>query len=81
MLIFMKGISVQLDDETMAQLDQVAPPCNGARAEFIRRAIKAAILRSEFDRIRESYLREPQSFEDGDDWGDPLEWNPKPAAE
>ena len=71
---------MQLDDETSAQLDQVAPPCNGARAEFIRRAIKAAILRSEFDRIRESYLREPQVFEDGGDWDDPLEWKPKAAA-
>jgi len=49
--LYMKGVSVRLDDETMAQLDQVAPPRNGARAEFIRLAIKAAIIRSEFERI------------------------------
>ena len=50
----MKSVLVQLDDETMAHLDHLAPPRNRARTEFIRRAIKAALHRSEFDRIRES---------------------------
>ena len=77
----MKGISVQLDDETMAQLDQVAPPRNRARSEFLRRAIKSALHRSEFDRMRDAYLLQPDSVEDGDDWGDPLEWKPESTAE
>ena len=51
----MKSVLVQLDNETLAQLDQVAPPRNRARSEFIRRAIKSALHRSEFDRIRESF--------------------------
>lgn len=67
-LIYMKSVLIQLDNETLAQLDQVAPPRNRARSEFIRRAIKSALHRSEFDRMRESYLREPQVFEDGGDW-------------
>jgi hypothetical protein len=29
--------------------------------------------------MEESYRREPQVFEDGGDWDDPLEWNPQPA--
>jgi len=80
-LIYMKSFLVQLDDETMAQLEQVAPARNRARAEFVRRAIKSALHQSEFDRIRDSYLKDPQVLEDGGDWDDPLEWNPKATNE
>jgi hypothetical protein len=67
----MKSVLVQLDDETMAQLDQVAPSRNRQRTEFIRRAIKGALHQNEFDRMRDSYLRDPQVFADGGDWDDP----------
>ncbi|MBI2687722.1 MAG: hypothetical protein HYX27_15535 [Acidobacteria bacterium] len=75
----MKSVLVQLDDETMAQLNEVAPPASRARTKFIRRAIKEALLRSEFDRMEEAYRREPQEFVDGGDWDDPLPWEPKEA--
>ena len=77
----MKNVLIQLDDETMAQLEEVAPARNRARTEFIRRAIKAALHRSEFDRMRESYLKVPQEFADGGDWDDPLAWNPMSPPE
>ena len=79
-LIYMKSILVQLDDETMAQLEQVAPAKKRARTEFIRQAIKSALHRNEFDLMREAYLKQPQELEDGGDWDDPLEWNPEAAA-
>ena len=73
----MKNVLVRLDDETVKQIDQAAPPGRGARAEFIRSAIRAAIYRIESDRIEESYLRDPQVFVDGGDWDGWLEWNPQ----
>lgn len=79
-LIYMKSILVQLDDETMAQLEQVAPAKKRARTEFIRQAIKSALDRSEFDRIREGYRLQPDSADEADDWSDPLEWNPGPEG-
>ena len=80
-LVYMNSVLVQLDAETMAQLDQVAPPRNRARTEFIRRAIKAALHRSEFDRIRDAYLLQPDSAAEADDWSDPLEWKPESTQE
>lgn len=79
-LVYMKSILVQLDDETMAQLEQVAPAKKRARTEFIRQAIKSALHRNEFDLMREAYLKQPQEMDDGGDWDDPLEWNPEGTA-
>ena len=68
----MKRVPVRLDDETPKQLDIVAPAMK--RAEFIRRAIAGALRRSEFDRIRDSYLRQPDNLVVDDEWPDPEEW-------
>jgi len=76
-LRYIKSIQVQLDDEMIAQIDQAAPARRGARVEFIRRAIRAALNRIESDRIEESYRREPQVFVDGGEWDGWLEWNPE----
>jgi hypothetical protein len=73
---YIKSIHVQLDDETIARIDQATSPGRSARADFIRQAIRAALNRIEFDRIEESYRREPQVFVGGD-WDGWLEWNPE----
>ena len=72
----MRSILVRLDDETFARLSRIARSQRRHPAEFIRRAIKAALLQHELDRIRDSYLRDPQLFADGGDWDEPLEWKP-----
>jgi len=74
----MKSILIQLDDDTLAELDTVAPARNRARSEFIRKAIKDALHRNEFDRIRDAYLAQPDTDTVADDWSNPLEWNPNP---
>jgi predicted transcriptional regulator len=76
-MVYMKSVLVQLDDETLKELDRIAPPEKRARAEFIRRAIKDALHRSEFDRIREAYLKQPDESLSGDLWPNPEEWRPE----
>jgi predicted transcriptional regulator len=62
------SILVQFDDATMRRLNEVAPPAKRQRTEFIRRAVKDAIRRQEFARIRAAYLRQPDSAAEADDW-------------
>jgi predicted transcriptional regulator len=62
------SILVQFDDATMRRLNEVAPSAKRQRTEFIRRAVKDAIRRQEFARMRAAYLRQPDSAADADDW-------------
>ena len=64
----MPSILIQLDEATYRALDQVAPAAKRLRTEFIRRAVKDAIRKQEFARMREAYLRQPDSAADADDW-------------
>src|SRR5437016_10223142 len=71
----MPAILIQLDDATYQALHQVAPSAKRLRAQFIRQAIKDAIRRREYERIREAYLRRPDSPTGGDDWSNCGEFN------
>jgi predicted transcriptional regulator len=62
------SILIQLDDATFKKLNQVAPSARRQRAEFIRRAVKEAIRKHEYARIREAYRRMPDSAAESDDW-------------
>ena len=64
----MPSILVQFDDATMRQLNRVAPAAKRQRTEFIRRAVKDAIRRQEFARMREAYRQNPDSAAEADDW-------------
>ncbi len=59
---------IHLDDATCKALDRIAPPKQRKRAEFIRQAVKAAIREREYERMREAYLRQPDSESEADDW-------------
>jgi hypothetical protein len=52
----------------MRRLNQVAPSAKRQRTEFIRRAVKDAIRRQEFARMRAAYLQKPDSAAETDDW-------------
>jgi predicted transcriptional regulator len=67
----MRSILLQLDDATFRALNEIAPAEKRQRAEFIRRALKEAIRRWEFEKMREAYRRQPDSAADADDWSNP----------
>lgn len=64
----MPSILIQLDDATFRALNHVAPAAKRRRTEFIRQAVKEAIRTQEFARMKEAYLKQPDSVADADDW-------------
>jgi hypothetical protein len=62
------SILIQLDDATFKALNQVARAARRKRAEFVRLAVREAIRKAEFSRIREAYIRQPDSAAEADDW-------------
>jgi len=64
----MPSILVQLDDATFKALERIAPPAKRKRTQFIREAVKSAIRRQEFARMREAYGKQPDSAEEADNW-------------
>ena len=64
----MPTILIQLDDATFKALNRIAPAVKRQRTEFVRQAVKAAIRRQEYARIREAYRKQPDSAADSDDW-------------
>jgi metal-responsive CopG/Arc/MetJ family transcriptional regulator len=70
----MRSVLVQLDNETYRALNKVAPPAQRKRIEFIRRAIKEAIRREEYQKIRRAYQAQPDSSADADAWSNPEEF-------
>ena len=63
----MQSILLQLDDTTYKALDRIAPAAR-QRTEFVRRAVREAIRRHEYTRIRQAYRKQPDSAADNDDW-------------
>jgi predicted transcriptional regulator len=55
----MVQVLVQLDEETMRQLEKVAPGSSRKRSRFIRLAIQRALMDLEEKATREAYLRWP----------------------
>jgi predicted transcriptional regulator len=72
----MPSILIQLDDATLKSLNEIAPAAKRQRAEFIRQAVKEAIRKREYERIREAYLRQPDSAAEADDWSSAEDWKP-----
>jgi predicted transcriptional regulator len=70
MIIHMKQLLVQFDDQTSALLEQIAPGRSRKRSEFIRRAVARALQDELEQRTRAAYEQwpdEPARF-------DPSEW-------
>jgi predicted transcriptional regulator len=59
MLKHMKQILVEIDDQTAAELERVAPARSRQRSEFIRRALRRALWDEEERRTRDAYLNAP----------------------
>jgi Arc/MetJ-type ribon-helix-helix transcriptional regulator len=70
-------VLIQLDERLARDLDQVAPAKSRLRSEFIRTAIRKALMEEQERRTRERYLampdEEPETF-------DPEAWDVHPPA-
>jgi metal-responsive CopG/Arc/MetJ family transcriptional regulator len=64
----MKQLLIQLDEQTLTELNRVAAPGKRQRSEFVRQAIRKAIREAEYDAMREAYRKQPDSTGDADDW-------------
>jgi hypothetical protein len=64
--IYALSVLVQLDNETYRVLNKVAPP-----AQRKRKAIRDAIRREEYQKIRRACEAQPDSSADADDWSNP----------
>ena len=72
----MKSVLIELDEPIYKPLNQIAPAAKRQRAQFIRNAIRKAILEAEYERIRAAYLAQPDSETEADDWSTAEEYKP-----
>jgi predicted transcriptional regulator len=80
-LLAMKQLLIEIDDDTVERLDAVAPARSRQRSAFIRAAIQRALWEIEERRTREAYTRRPDSAEGA--YLDPDAWEanePRPRA-
>ncbi|HVH57211.1 MAG TPA: CopG family transcriptional regulator [Vicinamibacterales bacterium] len=59
----MKSVLIELDDETAARIERVAPGRTRQRSEFIRNAIRRALWELEERQTADAYRRQPDSGE------------------
>ena len=76
-LVHMVQFLVQLDDRLAKELDRVVPAKSRKRSEFIRRAVRKALMEVDDRRTAEKYRKAPQAVADDQEvsW---LPWDPKP---
>jgi predicted transcriptional regulator len=60
----MKALLIELDPDTAARLDKVAPARSRRRSEFVRAAIRRALWEVEERLTEAAYRRQPDSAED-----------------
>jgi predicted transcriptional regulator len=72
MLIHMKQLLVEVDDDIAAALEEVAPARSRRRSEFIRMAIRKALWEEEERATAAAYHRQPDSAADA--YVDPTTW-------
>lgn len=70
----MKSLLIQLDEPTYRALNRIAPAAKRKRAEFVRAAIRKAIIETEETRTRRAYREQPDSESEADDWANPEKW-------
>lgn len=73
-LLHMKAFLIELDPETAARLEKVAPGRSRRRSDFIRAAIRRALWEVEERATEAAYRRQPDSAEDV--YVDPGVWEP-----
>jgi len=60
----MKQLLIELDEETLAKLERVAPARSRRRSQFIRSAVSRALWELEERATAEAYRRQPDSVAD-----------------
>lgn len=71
----MKHVLIELDPETAARLERVAPGSARRRSEFVRAAIRKALWELEERATEEAYARQPDA--PGETYLDPRVWEPR----
>ena len=71
-MIHMKQILIQLDDQTAARLEKIAPGRSRRRSEFLRGVIARALQEAEERRTKQAYERWPDVVRpiDAAEWAD-----------
>jgi predicted transcriptional regulator len=67
-IIYMKSVLIQLDDDLYHSLNRVAPAEGRKRTQFIRQALLRAVMEAQEAKTRAAYLEAPDSESDADDW-------------
>jgi predicted transcriptional regulator len=63
-LLYMKQILVEIDDDLLERLDRVAPSRSRRRSEFVRNAIRQALWDLEEKATAAAYRRQPDTEAD-----------------
>ena len=71
-----KVLRIEIDDNTMKRLDELAPADARKRSAFIRAAIQRALWEVEEHHTRQAYARRPDSAEKT--YFDAGVWEPRP---
>jgi predicted transcriptional regulator len=78
---YMKKILIEIDDETAAQIERVAPGRTRQRSEFIRAAIRQALWEVEERATAEAYTAQPdvagEIYRNAALWDQPAQPGPK----
>jgi predicted transcriptional regulator len=72
----MKQVLIEIDDQTLRELERIAPASARKRSAFIRDAIRKALLEAAEQRMAEAYRRMPDTLDPG--YFEPDEWEPVP---
>jgi len=72
----MKSIRTGLDEATYKALNQMAPTTKRLRAQFIRDALRKAVLHAEYVEIHKAYVAQPDSESEAGDWLTAEEYRP-----
>jgi metal-responsive CopG/Arc/MetJ family transcriptional regulator len=63
-VLYMKQMLIQIDDELAVRLEKVAPSRSRLRSEFVRAALRKALWELEERATAEAYRRQPDSAAD-----------------
>ena len=74
---YMKQLIIEVDDDVMKRLEEVAPGKARQRSEFIRNAIRRALWEIEEQATAAAYGRQPDSAADA--YVDASAWDPRPS--
>lgn len=76
MLVDMKQLLIEIDEDMATQLERVAPTRSRRRSEFIRAAIRQALWELEERATAEAYARQPDSAKEA--YFDAAVWETSP---